>query len=258
MSRILAGNWKMNLTLAEARSLLRAIGDRAAAVPSLTVVVFPPPTALATLAGERRPTDPKLGIQNCHTEPKGAFTGEISPEMAKDSGAEFALVGHSERRRLFCENDQIVQAKLKAVWRAGLKPVLCVGETLAERERRETRDVLKRQLTRALDGAPARAPLWVAYEPVWAIGTGVVATDDEVAEAHAWVLEELGRMGRGSAAGHPPVLYGGSVDPKNAAALAAIPEVDGFLVGGASLRAESFLGIGEALLKAERRPSAVD
>jgi triosephosphate isomerase len=178
--------------------------------------------------------------------------------MARDCGAEFALVGHSERRRLFCENDQIVQAKLKGILRAGLKPVLCIGETLAERERRETRDVLSRQLGRALEGVPPRAPLWVAYEPVWAIGTGVVATVDEVSEAHAWVLEELGRMGRGSAAGHPPVLYGGSVDPKNAAALAALPDVDGFLVGGASLQAESFIAIGEALLRAERRAPAVD
>jgi len=255
VSRILAGNWKMNLTIAEARTLLRAIGD---AATSLTTVVFPAATAVAALAGERRPTDPRIGIQNCHAEPKGAFTGEISAEMAKDSGAEFALVGHSERRRLFCESDQIVQAKLRAVWRAGLRPVLCVGETLAERERRETRDVLERQLTRTLDGAQPRAPLWVAYEPVWAIGTGVVATADEVAEAHAWVLETLSRLRMGSAAGHPPVLYGGSVDPKNAPALAAIPEVDGFLVGGASLKAESFLAIGEALLKAEHRPSTVD
>jgi len=255
VSRILAGNWKMNLTIAEARTLLRAIGD---AATSLTTVVFPAATAVAALAGERRPTDPRIGIQNCHAEPKGAFTGEISAEMAKDSGAEFALVGHSERRRLFCESDQIVQAKLRAVWRAGLRPVLCVGETLAERERRETRDVLERQLTRTLDGAQPRAPLWVAYEPVWAIGTGVVATADEVAEAHAWVLETLSRLRMGSAAGHPPVLYGGSVDPKNAPALAAIAEVDGFLVGGASLKAESFLAIGEALLKAEHRPSTVD
>ncbi len=258
MSRILAGNWKMNLTLPDARALLRALGDHPVAEDSLTRVVFPPLTVLASLAAERRPTDPRLGAQNCHAEPKGPFTGEISPEMARDGGAEFALVGHSERRRLFCENDQIVQAKLKGILRAGLKPVLCIGETLAERERRETRDVLSRQLGRALEGVQARAPLWVAYEPVWAIGTGIVATVDEVSEAHAWILEELGRMGRGSAAGHPPVLYGGSVDPKNAAALAALPDVDGFLVGGASLQAESFIAIGEALLKAERRAPAVD
>jgi len=258
MSRILAGNWKMNLTQAEARALLRAVGDRAFPSDSLAVVVFPPMSALAPLAAERRPSDPRLGAQNCHPDPKGAMTGEVSPEMARDAGAEFALVGHSERRRLFCEGDPIVQAKLKGVLRAGLKPVLCVGETLAERERRETRDVLGRQLERALDSLPSSAPLWVAYEPVWAIGTGVVATADEVAEAHGWVLEILGRMGRGSAAAHPPVLYGGSVDPRNAGVLAALPEVDGFLVGGASLTAESFIAIGEALLTAERRPSPVD
>jgi triosephosphate isomerase len=118
--------------------------------------------------------------------------------------------------------------------------------------------VLSRQLERALDGVPARSPLWVAYEPVWAIGTGVVATVDEVAEAHGWVLEVLARMGRGSAAGHPPVLYGGSVDPRNAAALAAIPDVDGFLVGGASLQASSFIAIAELLLHAERRAAPAD
>jgi triosephosphate isomerase len=257
MTRILAANWKMNLTLAEARALLRAVGDRGFA-QTLTTVVFPPLTALAVLASERRPSDPKLGVQNCNAEPKGAITGEVSPEMARDAGAEFALVGHSERRRLFCESDQIVQAKLKGILRAGLKPLLCIGETLAERERRETRDVLSRQLERALDGVPARSPLWVAYEPVWAIGTGVVATVDEVAEAHGWVLEVLSRMGRGSAAGHPPVLYGGSVDPKNAAALAALPDVDGFLVGGASLVASSFIAIAEVLLHAERGATPVD
>jgi triosephosphate isomerase len=258
VSRILAGNWKMNLTLDEGRALLRAVGDHAFAPDALTTVVFPPVTALATLAAERRASDPKLGVQNCHAEPKGAMTGEISPEMARDAGAEFALVGHSERRRLFCESDTLVQAKLKGVLRAGLRPLLCIGETLAERERRETREVLARQLTRAFEGLPARAPVWVAYEPVWAIGTGVVATVDEVAEAHGWVLQELERMGRGNAAGHPPVLYGGSVDPKNAPGLSALPEVDGFLVGGASLKSESFLAIGVALIQAGRRASPVD
>lgn len=249
MSRVLAGNWKMNLGLAEARSLLTAIGDGRPSSPSLSIVVFPPATVLAPLAAQRRPEDPKLGAQNCHAEPKGAFTGEISAEMARDAGAEYALVGHSERRRLFCENDQIAHQKLKAVWRAGLQPLLCIGETLAERERRETRDVLKRQLERALEGAAARSPLWIAYEPVWAIGTGVVASAEEVAEAHGWVLEELGRLGWDGAGVRTPVLYGGSVDPKNAGVLAAIPEVAGFLVGGASLKAESFLAIGEALLR---------
>ena len=258
MTRILAGNWKMNLTLAEARALLRAVGDHGFMPETLQTIVFPPMSALAILASERRPSDPRLGAQNCHPDPKGAMTGEVSPEMARDAGAEFALVGHSERRRLFCEGDPVVQAKLKGVLRAGLRPVLCIGETLAERERRETRDVLSRQLTRALDGLPPRTPLWVAYEPVWAIGTGIVATVDEVAEAHAWVLEVLGAMGRGSAAGHVPVLYGGSVEPKNASALAALPDVDGFLVGGASLTAPSFNAIGDALIEAGRRTSPVD
>jgi triosephosphate isomerase len=252
MKRVLAGNWKMNLLLAEARALFDevAAGLRGAAGVNLTCVLFPPATLLAPLASTRREGDPGLGAQNCHFEPKGAFTGEISAEQARDAGATHALVGHSERRRLFCESDSVARQKLLAAWRAGLKPVLCVGETLAERERRETRDVLARQLGRALEGAPPRAPLWVAYEPVWAIGTGVVATAEEVAEAHEWVREELTRAGRGGAgaAGDGvPVLYGGSVDPKNAGPLARTPGVDGFLVGGASLQAASFLEIARHL-----------
>ncbi|HLQ66052.1 MAG TPA: triose-phosphate isomerase [Candidatus Limnocylindrales bacterium] len=250
MKRILAGNWKMNLLLAEARALFDEVAAGLRGRGDLACVLFPPATLLAPLAAALREGDPRLGAQNCHFEPKGAFTGEISAEQARDAGASHVLVGHSERRRLFCESDPIARQKLQAAWRAGLKPVLCVGETLAERERRETRDVLARQLRRALEGAPSRAPLWVAYEPVWAIGTGVVATAEEVAEAHEWVREELTLAGRGAAgaAGNEvPILYGGSVDAKNAGPLARTPGVDGFLVGGASLKAASFLEIARHL-----------
>ena len=246
MKRILAGNWKMNLTVAEARSHFEAVADDARRRPGLSFVVFPPATAIHPLAAGRRPGDPKLGGQNCHMDPKGAFTGEISAEQLKEAGAEYVLVGHSERRRLFCESDALCRQKLQAAWRAGLTPVLCVGETLAERERRETRDVLARQIRRALDGASPRAALVLAYEPVWAIGTGVVASAEEVAEAHGWVLEELVAAGRTDASG-TKVLYGGSVDPKNAVPLGRLPDVGGFLVGGASLAAESFRAIAVAL-----------
>ena len=244
MKRILAGNWKMNLLLAEARALYASAAAACAARSGIACLVFPPATAIAALASERKEGDPALGIQSCHFEPKGAFTGEVSAEQARDAGAQYALVGHSERRRLFCESDLVARQKLLAAWRAALHPVLCIGETLAERERRETRDVLARQIRRALEGAPAKAPLWVAYEPVWAIGTGVVASVEEVAEAHEWVREELAAAGRGDSV---PILYGGSVDPKNAGPLAAAPGVDGFLVGGASLRADSFGEIGRLL-----------
>ncbi|HSQ61358.1 MAG TPA: triose-phosphate isomerase [Acidobacteriota bacterium] len=252
MKRILAGNWKMNLGVAEARTLFAAVAEGARRHESVSFLVFPPATALHALAGVRRADDPRLGAQNCHPEPKGAFTGEIAAEQAKDAGAEYLLVGHSERRRLFCESDALVRQKLQAAWRAGLTPVLCVGETLAERERRETRDILGRQIRRALEGASPRAPLLVAYEPVWAIGTGVVASIEEVAEAHGWVEEEIAAAGR---RGHSetPVLYGGSVDPKNSVALARIEAVGGFLVGGASLKEESFLAIAGAL-DAQRTP----
>ncbi|HET9952584.1 MAG TPA: triose-phosphate isomerase [Candidatus Eisenbacteria bacterium] len=246
MKRILAGNWKMNLTVADARAHFEAVSDDARRRPGLSFVVFPPATAIHALAAARKPGDPKLGGQNCHTEPKGAFTGEISAEQLKEAGAEYVLVGHSERRRLFCESDAICRQKLQAAWRAGLTPVLCVGETLAERERRETRDVLARQIRRALEGASPRAALVLAYEPVWAIGTGVVASAEEVAEAHAWALEELVGAGRTDAAG-TKVLYGGSVDPKTAVPLGKLADVGGFLVGGASLAAESFRAIAVAL-----------
>jgi triosephosphate isomerase len=249
VNRILAGNWKMNLGLAEARALYAAVADAKAVYPRITTIVFPPSTALATLAETARARGgPALGGQNCHPEPKGAFTGELSAEQVRDAGAEFVLIGHSERRRLFCESDQLTRSKLGAAWRAGLVPVLCVGETLAERERQETRPVIARQLQRALESASARAPLYVAYEPVWAIGTGIVATPEQVAEAHVWVREELNGLGRKETGA--PILYGGSVDPKNAPSLAAIGEVDGFLVGGASLTAPSFLAIAAALAAA--------
>lgn len=251
MTRILAANWKMNLGLAGARTLLhevRAGRDRA---PSVRFVLFPPFTALAALAAERGPADPELGAQNCHAEPKGAFTGEIAAEQARDAGAACVLAGHSERRRLFGEGDDVVRAKLEAAWRAGLTPFLCIGETLAERERRETREVLARQIRRSLEGATPASPLVVAYEPVWAIGTGVVASPEEVEEAHGWVREELRGAGRNDPVA---VLYGGSVDPRNAGPLSALPGVDGFLVGGASLNAESFLAIARAL--EEARPAA--
>ncbi len=249
MRRILAANWKMNLGLAESRSLLLATRAGRDAVPSLRVVVFPPFTALASLASIREPRDPELGAQNCHAEPKGAFTGEIAAEQVRDAGATCVLVGHSERRRLFGENDTLIQGKLRAAWRAGLMPYLCIGETLAERERRETQEVLARQLRRVLEGSPAQAPLVVAYEPVWAIGTGVVASPEEVAEAHDWVRDELRAAGR---ADQVAVLYGGSVDARTALPLAALRGVDGFLVGGASLTATSFLAIARALEEAPR------
>lgn len=251
MTRILAANWKMNLDIAEARSLYATVADAARRTPGITVIVFPPITALAAVAATRPDGGPELGGQNCHAEPRGAFTGEVSAEQLRDAGASYVLVGHSERRRLFCENDLIARQKIAAALRAGLRPLLCVGETLAERERRETQGVLARQLQRALEGAPVRASFLVAYEPVWAIGTGVVASPDQVAEAHRWIHEELHLLGRRNAASPTPVLYGGSVDPKCAAPLAACPEVDGFLVGGSSLDASAFVAIASALVAAE-------
>ena len=246
MNRIVAANWKMHLTLDEARTLYGALVAARGLYPNVVLIAFPPVTALATLSTIRKADGPALGAQNCHAEPRGAFTGEVSAEQARDAGADYVLVCHSERRRLFCESDATARAKLGAAWRAGITPLLCVGETLSERERHETQDILTRQLERALEGAPQRSRLLVAYEPVWAIGTGVVATTDQVAEAHGWIRQILRKLGRMSETSPTPVLYGGSVDPKNAGPLSSLAEVDGFLVGGASLAAPSFLAIAAA------------
>lgn len=252
MKRVLAGNWKMNLTVADGLALYAAVAEGARRHPSLSFLLFPPATALHPLAGARRPDDPKLGGQNCHSEPKGAFTGELSAEQLREAGAEYLLVGHSERRRLFCESDTQCRQKLLAAWRAGLTPILCVGETLAERERRETRDVLARQIRRALEGASPRAALLVAYEPVWAIGTGKTATPAQAEEVHADIRSLLAELFGQACASRTIIQYGGSVKADNAHELLSQPNIDGALVGGASLKADSFIPIctaGETIQK---------
>jgi triosephosphate isomerase len=201
MSRILAANWKMNPRSRAGARALRVERRSARDLSGSHVPRFPAGHGARNAREARGKTGPALGGQSCHSEPKGPFTGEVSAEQLRDAGAEYVLVGHSERRRLFCESDAVARAKLGAAWRAGLTPLLCIGETLAERERQETQSVISRQLARALDGAPARATLLVAYEPVWAIGTGIVATTEQVAEAHGWVGEELTRLGRSATPG---------------------------------------------------------
>ena len=250
---VIAGNWKMNRAPAEAASLVR---DLARALPpddQRTVLLFPPAisfTAARETAADR--PDLRFGVQNIHWEPDGAFTGEISARRAREAGAGFVLAGHSERRHVFGESDGVVAKKAAAGAAAGLVPVVCVGETLEERRADRVEQVILRQLDAALAALGERAAgILVAYEPVWAIGTGVVATPEDASAAHA-VLRRRLRDALGPAAEGVPILYGGSVKPDNAAVLLRAPEVDGLLVGGASLEADSFARIATAWAPARR------
>ncbi len=240
--KLIAGNWKMHTTLAEARELARGIVQGLGADPQAEVAVAPPYTALAAVAEVVAGTPVNLAAQDVFWEEKGAFTGAISPVMLVDVGCSQVIIGHSERRQHFGETDATVNRKVKAALKAGLGPIVCVGETLAEREAGHTLQVVERQVKEGLAGLPADAAghLVIAYEPVWAIGTGRTATPAQAQEVHAFIRTLLPEL-----AGTPRVriLYGGSVTPDNAAALLAEPDIDGALVGGASLKAASFLAI---------------
>ncbi len=240
---LIAGNWKMHKTLGEARDLARQIRHGLTAPQgAVEVAVAPPYTALAKVAEELAGSPIRLGAQDCFWERQGAFTGAISPWMLADVGCHYVIVGHSERRQHFGDTDQDVNRKLKAVLEAGLYPIVCVGETLEQREAGHTLEVVGRQVGAALTGlsAPQKSRLVVAYEPVWAIGTGRTATPDQAQEVHAFIRELLPEFPE---TGGIRILYGGSVTPDNAGELMAQPDLDGALVGGASLKADSFLKI---------------
>ncbi len=247
MSRLIfAANWKMHHGPAQAGTLVREILSRWRPQPDREVIFFPPALSLPAVVAELRSAgrrDLAAGVQNVHWVPKGAFTGEISAPLAVEAGAAWALVGHSERRHKFGETDEETGRKVRAVLAAGLAPMLCVGELLEERQAGRTEEVVLRQLTAGMAGldAASTARVAIAYEPVWAIGTGVNATPADAAAVHRsirrWLVE------RSPKAARPAILYGGSVNPGNAAALLAEEELDGVLVGGASLEAESWLKI---------------
>jgi triosephosphate isomerase len=248
---VVAGNWKMNHDPAAARDFFQrfAPGDLA---PGIELLVFPPAlsfgAAHAGAHGVGRPV--ALGVQNVHWEESGAFTGELSAEMAAAAGATHVLIGHSERRHVFGETDAEVARKVSAVLRAGLVPVVCVGETLDERRDDRVAEVILRQLDAVLpvltEGDGGVPDFLVAYEPVWAIGTGETATPDDAAQAHGVLRARLAEVLGADRAGGVPILYGGSVKPGNAGDLIAAGDVDGVLVGGASLDPESFAAIAEA------------
>lgn len=240
-----AANWKMHKTVREALVWAETLRRRLEAVRGVEIVAAPPFTALHPVAAALRGSAVGVAGQDLHPEPEGAFTGAVSGGMLKEAGADYVIVGHSERRRLFGETDAAVNAKVRAAIGARLVPILCVGETLAERDAGKTFEVLDRQIGAGLANLSAAEAetLVVAYEPVWAIGSGRNATPDQAQAAHAHVRRRLaGTLGEASAAARR-IIYGGSVKPANAGALSAQPDVDGALVGGAGLDAGGFAEI---------------
>jgi triosephosphate isomerase (TIM) len=236
--RLVAGNWKMNGLRGEGLALARAFAARAQEAHACEVLVCPPATLIALVAEVLRGTGIAVGGQDCHPAPTGAFTGCLSAEMLRDAGCTYAIVGHSERRHGLCETDEDVRAKASAAWRAGLTAIVCVGETRAKREAGRAVEIVARQIAGSLPDGASADKLVVAYEPVWAIGTGLTPTTGDISEIHAVIRERVPDGTR--------ILYGGSVNPKNAAEILALAEVDGALVGGASLKADDFWAIVEA------------
>jgi triosephosphate isomerase (TIM) len=243
---LIAGNWKMNGLKADALALAKAVADgvRQAAWQDRAVLICPPATLLAAVADAVKSSGVLVGGQNCHAKASGAHTGDVSAEMLRDCGASHVIVGHSERRADCGETDAVVRAKAEAAWRAGLVPIVCIGETLAEREAAKTLAVLETQLRGSVPSGATAATLVVAYEPVWAIGTGKTPTTPEVAAAHAHIRGVLGSLT--TDAESVRLLYGGSVNGRNAAELLEAGDVDGGLVGGASLKPDEFLAIAKA------------
>lgn len=254
-SLIFAANWKMNHGPAEARAFAEKFLPLTAPVEGRRLWFFPSAVSIAALFDKmRQRSDITIGAQNIHWEPKGAYTGGISIPMVKEVGARLTLVGHSERRHLFGETDEQVARKTRAALQAGVTPLVCVGETLAEREGGRTEAVITRQLATVIQALDADS--WegvvLAYEPVWAIGTGKNATPDDAAQIHELIRMELGRVG---VPVRVPILYGGSVNSENVASLLSRPQLDGVLVGGASLDPEKWAEVIETGSRAKVRPS---
>jgi triosephosphate isomerase len=241
----IAGNWKMFKTVRETVAFVTDLRAAVRDVGGVQIVVAPPFTAVHAAAEALRDSNIGVSAQDLYWEKEGAFTGEVSAAMIKEAGAQFVIIGHSERRRLFGETDVMVNRKVTAAMASGLTPIMCVGETLEERERNETLAVLDRQLKGGLEGIAGERlhSVVVAYEPVWAIGTGRNATSAQAGEAHAHIRTRLRQWFGGDPAEHCRVIYGGSVKPDNIRELIGEPDVDGALVGGASLEMRSFVDI---------------
>jgi triosephosphate isomerase len=242
---VIAGNWKLFKTIGEANSMVNDLKPLVAGTRGVEIIVAPVFTALSRVADELAGSNILLAAQDCYWEEEGAFTGEVAPGMLKDAGCSHVIIGHSERRQYFGETDATVNKKVKTAINADLTAIVCVGETLAEREADKTFAIIETQLRGGLEGlAPeAFSKVVVAYEPVWAIGTGKTASDAQAQEVHAFIRSLMARcFGQESAAGMR-ILYGGSVKPDNIKGLMAQPDIDGALVGGASLKAASFAAI---------------
>ncbi len=245
-NKLIVANWKMNCTVKDAENLVSSIAENTKNVNAKDVsVVVCTPFTLINLVGNNVKENSliSLGAQNCYHESKGAFTGEISPEMLKDLSVEYVILGHSERRSIFGESDNFIQQKVQAVFNADLSPIVCIGETLEEKQNGFTKEVILKQLSKSLpeEGVNTKK-LVIAYEPVWAIGTSVTPTEEEIADVHKYIRKHLQSV-YGEEGSSIKILYGGSLNDKNADSILPIENVDGALIGGASLQAESFVSI---------------
>ncbi|MBN1822861.1 MAG: triose-phosphate isomerase [Endomicrobiales bacterium] len=242
---LLAGNWKMYKNTGEAVELVEGLKKNLGGVTDREILVCTPFTALYAVGRALKGSNIKLGAQNLFWEPKGAYTGEIAPGMLVDTGCSYAIIGHSERRQYFGENDGSVNKKMKAAFSAGLTPIVCVGETLQEREQNVTFKVIERQVNTGIEGLDEEQAkkLVIAYEPVWAIGTGKTATPQQAEEVHAYIRKLYLKLYGNAASDAVRILYGGSVKPDNTSELMKEPNIDGGLVGGASLEVDSFTKI---------------
>ncbi len=242
---IFAGNWKMHKTHAEAVELIKGIIEGTKNIKDKEIVVFPPSPYVRDIVGLSKGTTVDVGMQNMYHESEGAFTGEVAPPMVKDTGCRYILIGHSERRHVFGETDEEVNLKVKAAFENDLEPMICIGELLDERDKGLTEEVLRTQVEGALKDISKEQmkKAVLAYEPVWAIGTGKVATPEMAEDAHKYIRELLGEIYDDETAALVPVLYGGSVKPDNVLGLCVMDNIDGALIGGASLKIESFVDI---------------
>lgn len=238
----IAGNWKMNKTVGEALDLVRELKKGISGVKEVEVAVAPPFTALYAVRKELEGSTIRLAAQNLYWEEKGAFTGEVSPLMVKEVGCHYVIIGHSERRQFFGETDETVNRRIKAALAQGLKVIFCMGETLKEREEGRTFPVIERQMSGGLKGLGDKdlRNIVTAYEPVWAIGTGKTATPEQAEEVHRFIREKVEKLYSRKVSEEIRIQYGGSVTPENIKGLMSQPDIDGALVGGASLKAESF------------------
>ncbi len=243
--KVIAGNWKMNNDLSQSQNLVSNVLNGLQSKPNCDVIICPSFTSLSEISNLVKNTSIKLGAQNMHFENSGAFTGEVSASMLKSVGCEYVILGHSERRNIFGESDEMINKKILKALEAGLKPIFCVGELLEQREAGTTKDVVKKQIESGLkDVHPSKInDIIIAYEPVWAIGTGKTATSAQAQEVHEFIRSLVEKLFSSEAAGKIIIQYGGSVKPENSGELLSQKDIDGALVGGACLKADSFLSI---------------